>query len=437
MMKFGLRLAILLSLLAAPTLFAQPQERPEKWAVVIPTSEAGDLTKAPVDPSISFTTLGDKTVILGGESLLGKLSGKHPDHSPVGFRKGEEALLFSTRAPALRQMSISGARLILKVQGMRVFLADETAKMGLTAKISPFTKLEALPANTVVLTPSRSPGKKRQGDLISPLLDRLDIEAFKADVKALSDLKTRYTYSKGADAALVYCEKKFQELGLKTRRQSFTSNGTSRDNLEAVQPGFDQSNSGEVFIIAHLDSTSPNASTLAPGADDNGSGAAGVLALARFMKGLKGRAGVRFILVLGEEQGMLGSKAYVASLSPVELAKLRGAINMDMIAFDAQPPLSAVLETADFNGQMADQMSELAARYTSLTTQISYNWWGSDHVSFLKKNIPSVLTIESEYSDNANYHQVTDTPDHMNNDLALQMLRLNAASICEMAEIER
>jgi len=192
-----------------------------------------------------------------------------------------------------------------------------------------------------------------------------------------------------------------------------------------------------VIVLGHLDSTSPKASTLAPGADDNGSGAAGVLAMARFMKGLKGRATVRFVVVNGEEQGLLGSKAYVNSLTPKELASLRGVLTMDMIAFDAKPPLTAVIETASFNTQMAEQLSNLAASYTTLTSQISYNRWGSDHVPFLKKEIPTVLTIESEYDSNPTYHQVTDTPEKMNRDLAQQILRLNGAALASLADLVR
>ncbi|MBI3038957.1 M28 family peptidase, partial [bacterium] len=87
-------------------------------------------------------------------------------------------------------------------------------------------------------------------------------------------------------------------------------------------------------MVGHLDSISPNPMNLAPGADDDGSGAAGVLALARFSNGLKGRANIRFLITLGEEQGMLGSKAYVSAMTAEEIAKTRNVITMDMIGFD-------------------------------------------------------------------------------------------------------
>ena len=110
---------------------------------------------------------------------------------------------------------------------------------------------------------------------------------------------------------------------------------------------------------------------------------------------------------------------------------------MDMIGFDNTPPLSFMIETASFNRQMAEQFTDVARKYTSMTSQISYNPWGSDHMPFLKKEIPAVLTIESEFDDNPTYHQVTDTPDRVNLDLCAQMLRLNAAVLCEMASAER
>lgn len=414
---------------------AQPgAESAPRWAVVMRSEKAGSLVKTnPAD--LSFTVLGDKTVLIGGESLVKKLGSG--SESPVALRPGEEALLYSTREHAWRQGKFpAGTRPILKIQGMWVLLADETARMGLNARTSPFTQIAPLPVNTVVLTPTRPSGRQAE-DVVSTMLERLDTEAWFNDVKTLADLKTRYTYSQGAKSAIDYCEKVFQELGLQTKRQNFGSQSNPAQNLEAIAPGFDAQNSGEVIVLGHLDSTSPKASTLAPGADDNGSGAAGVLALARFMKGLKGRATVRFVVVNGEEQGLLGSKAYVNALTPKELASLRGVLTMDMIAFDAQPPVSAVIETASFNTAMAEQLSDLAASYTTLTSQISYNPWGSDHVPFLKKEIPTVLTIESEYDSNPTYHQVTDTPEKMNRELASQILRLNAAALANLADLVR
>lgn len=410
----------------------------ERWAVVLPSANAAEILKGIGLGGETFTGLGNETVVMGGSQFVEALKKKGDDFPAVPLRPGEEAWLFATRDPSLKELVFPGVRTVWMGYGFRVLLANETARMGMASKLSDFTTLDPLPANRIVLTPPRPPDPVRaKGDATDVFLERLDRPAFENDLKALVEFKTRYTYSDGAVKALAYCEKVLRDLGMTTRRLPFGSSGTPRENLEAFFPGFDSNNAGEVIVEGHLDCTSPQASTFAPGADDNGSGAAGVLALARFVKGLRARANIRFLLVLGEEQGILGSKAYVAGLKPEELAKIRSVINMDMIGFDKTSPLSVMLETADFNADMAGQMADIAARYTSMSSVTSFHYWGSDHVPFLKKEIPCVLTIESEFDDNPTYHQTTDTFEKVNKDLCAQILRLNAAYLIDSAGIER
>ncbi len=411
---------------------------PERWFGMLPTSKLKDVRSAMTGASVSYTTFGTLTATVGGERLLTWLK-KHPGSGdPIALRPDEKLWLMTTKDPALENVVFPGVRQLWRGFGFRILAADETAQMGLAEKVSSdFTRIEPLPVDVTVLSAPRRPLKRQPDDTMQTLLSRLDREAFATDLKALVDLRTRYTYSEGAKKAVDYCETVMKELGLTTRRLAFKGASAQAENLEGLLPGFDPSNAGEVIIIGHLDSTSQQASTLAPGADDNGSGAAGVLALARFMKGLKGRASVRFLVVLGEEQGILGTKAYVAGLKPEELAKLRGVINMDMIGFDVTPPLSMLIETARFCEPMVEQMQDLAAKYTSLTTSVSWNPWGSDHVPFIKKEIQTVLTIESEFDANPTYHKITDTFEKVNLDLCHQILRLNAATLAELAAVER
>ncbi len=67
-----------------------------------------------------------------------------------------------------------------------------------------------------------------------------------------------------------------------------------------------------VLISAHYDSRGSFGSTRAPGGDDDGSGTTGILNIARTIgaKGIKFLANVELVLFAGEEQGLLGSKAY-------------------------------------------------------------------------------------------------------------------------------
>jgi hypothetical protein len=411
-----------------------------RWAVLLPAEAGQGIVKSHPGSTCRFTQFGDVSVVLCDDSLLPTIGKKHPQATSLALQPGEEAWLLSTKDPAVRDLEFPGVRILLRQFGHRVIIANETARMGLARYLSDFTTLEPLPANTVVVTPIRHPDPPSRRDFQHPIASfaaGLDREAYARDLKALVDFQTRYTYSPKIELALDYCSERFSEIGLTAQRQPFGSSGAPRHNLIAVQPGFDAERAGEVIVIGHLDSTSPQASTLAPGADDNGSGAAGVLALARLFQGTRARATIRYVLVVGEEQGLLGSKAFVAALSQAELANIRTVINLDMIGFDVKPPLSMLIETGSFVKEQAEQMADLAARFTTLATQISYRPFGSDHMPFINKRVPAILTIESEFDSNPTYHKVTDTFDRVNLDLCEQILRLDAIFLAQMAGLER
>ena len=128
--------------------------------------------------------------------------------------------------------------------------------------------------------------------------------------------------------ANTYMIERLARLGLNVT--THTWNASRPPNVIAEKPGLDP-NAGIVIICAHLDSTSGSPSTLAPGADDNGSGSVAVLLAAELLAHYNFDATLRFVLFTGEEQGLYGSAAY-AQL--VQNQDIRGVLNMDMIAWD-------------------------------------------------------------------------------------------------------
>ena len=81
-----------------------------------------------------------------------------------------------------------------------------------------------------------------------------------------------------------------------------------------------------VMVGAHLDSVLEG-----PGVNDNGSGVAAVLEIARLLAASNLTTGARFALWSAEELGTLGSQHYVESLGPAEIDRLEGYINLDML----------------------------------------------------------------------------------------------------------
>jgi Zn-dependent M28 family amino/carboxypeptidase len=74
-------------------------------------------------------------------------------------------------------------------------------------------------------------------------------------------------------------------------------------------------------------------------------------------------------------------------------------------------------------------LKEAAATYTRLSVETSLNPFASDHVPFINKGIPAVLTIEGADNTNSRIHSGNDTIDHVKPDLALEILRMNVAFV--------
>ena len=140
-----------------------------------------------------------------------------------------------------------------------------------------------------------------------------------------------------------------------------------------------------VLLGAHLDSVANG-----PGINDNGSGTALVLEVARQARRLHVRPkhGLRFAFWGAEELGLVGSTSYVNSLSSTARSRIRGVLNLDMvgsrnfarIVYDGngQPPGSNRIESA-FRAYFASR--GLAVEEASLGG-------GSDHAAFARAGIP-------------------------------------------------
>lgn len=402
------------------------------WVHVAPAEKAFELVKKSGQSNVVYSIFGEVAVLQGGDSFSDEAH-KLTDVNSFARRDGEELYLLTSKDPVILHMVFPGVREVWSGFGMKVLLAGETAAVNLLSKNSPFTKVELLPENQVLLTEETicKQINKNQPDAVSNFLQLLDMETFFADLEMMVKCKTRYSYVEGAQTAVEQCQAIFADLDIPVQQVPFMIGSSKVNNLVATIAGSDEKNYGEILIVGHLDSTSENPRFNAPGADDNGSGAAGVIALARMLKksGLKPAATIKFVLFLGEEQGLYGSKAYVKDLTPDQKSKIKAVLNLDMIGFDVVAPLSIMLETNSFNRPMVEKMQELAEKYAEFSIRTSFNAWGSDHAPFLQQRIPAVLTIESEYSSNPNYHKTTDLIESINPDLCTNILRLNAATM--------
>lgn len=258
-------------------------------------------------------------------------------------------------------------------------------------------------------------------------------------IQKLESFKTRYSYTDGYTKSAEWAAGEFRKMGLEVKFHEYSDGGKKQVNVVA-QRSF--AGRDKFYIICgHLDSTSPKPQTDAPGADDNASGSAGVLEAANVLSKTPHAGRFRFVLFAGEEVGLKGSGAYVKDLKASgDIERVLGAVNFDMIGFDKTPPLSALFETYEnHKGFIANFIAAAGAQADEskkLKIGVSYRPWGSDHMPFLKAQVPCFLFIEDEFEANPNYHQVTDRFADINIALSTEFVRVTAAALLNMIAAE-
>jgi hypothetical protein len=270
---------------------------------------------------------------------------------------------------------------------------------------------------------------------IQTLVDSVDGNRWFGDIQTLASWN-RNSRQPGNTTARDWLVSQFQALpGMTVTTQSFSVPGSpsvTSYNVIATLMGTTRPNDWYV-VGGHFDSTSQSTSVAAPGAEDNGSGTAGVLEMARIFSAHPPEATVLFICYSGEEQGLYGSLAHASSLvSSGDSAKFRAAIIMDMIGYTGDADKDCLLETGSIGQFLIDTLSASAAQYTTLRIVTSLNPFGSDHVPYLNRGMPALLTIENDWDTYPNYHRTTDTPENITIDMGVQTLRMNVGALAMM-----
>jgi hypothetical protein len=224
-------------------------------------------------------------------------------------------------------------------------------------------------------------------------------------------------------------------------------------NVVGVLPGSDPT-AGCYVICAHYDATGVRtpgwnwATDPAPGADDNGTGAALVLETARVLAGQTFPWSIRFVEFSGEELGLLGSRAFAEAMADSQQAVL-GVLNFDMFGCNG---LVDRIEVATNPGSrwLAELMASAAEQYgLNLRVDILEDDAArlSDHASFWARGYDAILAIENYlptdastagvrqglYRVNRQYHTVLDVPDSITWSMVHKTTQLAVATLAQFA----
>ena len=180
-----------------------------------------------------------------------------------------------------------------------------------------------------------------------------------------------------------------------------------------------------VVVSAHLDSTTPRKpGEVYNGADDDASGCAGVIEVARVVAAHPLRRSVIFALFTGEEAAIAGSRHFV-SRCPVPLEKIVADVDMDMIGRTDEASQADrahyALDSDRITPELARLVREVNERTVRWPLKYENESGNSDNLAFHFKGVPGVSFYSGHHSD---VNKPTDDPEKLDYDKAEKIARL-------------
>ncbi|MEQ8785811.1 MAG: M28 family peptidase [Pirellulaceae bacterium] len=304
------------------------------------------------------------------------------------------------------------------------------------------------------------PGESFHGEL--PPLENPQVElraSLEADVEHLATAigeRNLAHYPQLLEAA-DYLEGRLREFGYKVQRQTFKVNGTDCDNLEVEIKG--QKSPDEIVIVgAHYD-TAPGT----PGANDNASGMAALLAIAERMRDARPACTLRFVAFTNEEPPYfqtpdMGSWVY-ARRCRQRGENIVAALSLETIGYYRDepgsqvypPPLSAFYPSeGDFiavvgnvgSRPLVHRVVDVFRRHAKFPSEggavpgdISGVGW-SDHWSFWQEGYQGVMITDTAPFRYPYYHRPQDTPDKLEFDRMTRVVEGLIPVVADLAGVE-
>lgn len=263
------------------------------------------------------------------------------------------------------------------------------------------------------------------------LRDHVEFLAYEIGPRSFRDYKA-------LERSAAYIEETFTRYGCgSVRREPFVFRGHTYFNVVCEVRGRENDDGGDMYLVgAHYDTV-----VQSPGADDNASGVAGVLEMARLAAASPWRHSVRFEAFCLEESpafrtSRMGSMVSARAMREARVP-LRGMVSLEMIGYYDDRMGSQFYPFPAFelfypkHGAFIAFVGNLASRRftkdvklgfmkNSSLKVVSFNSTSmvpgvdfSDHRSFWKNGFPAFMVTDTAFYRNPNYHRRSDTPDSL------------------------
>ncbi|MCX4803509.1 M28 family metallopeptidase [Streptomyces sp. NPDC058682] len=276
----------------------------------------------------------------------------------------------------------------------------------------------------------------QKNEFTTTLVESVSADELRDSVEALAALHTRHTFSPLIGQAAEEIVGRFEAAGYTdVVRRTWTNAGHSADNVICTKPGT-AAGRPVIIVCAHYDSRMAdlnNTTARAPGADDNGSGVAAVLEIARLLAPVALSSTLQFVAFSGEEQGLWGATEYAAELHATD-GEVYRVVNLDMVG---RPPVDgSVTVERDLGNAVPDNdaaskafaavMAQAAADHTALPVMLG-PIFASDYMPFEAHGDVTIGAYEGE--GNPHYHETSDTPDTLDYGYLADVTKMTLATL--------
>lgn len=271
----------------------------------------------------------------------------------------------------------------------------------------------------------------RPDTLIQRITGRISADSVRAHVARLCAARTRWSPTDSCRSAERQLAAYFRSLGYDSvYLQPYPQAGDTWHNVVATKVG--TRNPDRLLIIGgHMDAISERPETLAPGAEDNASGASMAIEAARVLADVDLDQTVIFIAFTGEEQGLFGSDAHARSLR-ADSADVLAMLNFDMVAWPGGAWGVRLVGLATTR-RLCELQARMAALYTPLATSLSYRSFPSDSRSYEQQGYPATSGYEYGSIPYPNYHNSGDTLGNLDPALAADVCKMATATLVHIA----
>jgi len=292
-------------------------------------------------------------------------------------------------------------------------------------RVADITRTKLYFKNEITSNPSRTLNDPEITDIISAV-NQDSVTYF---IQSLQNFQTRFLLAENRDSVSNWIKSEFVRFGFTdVVLDSFLYQNTWQKNVVATLPGSTMPERVFVYGGHHDSYSSGNPLTFAPGADDNASGTAAILEMARVMKfkNYQPECTIKFVTFAAEEYGLWGSKHFSDNAYNTGM-DIKLMINHDMIShkLSGTPPLVDINYYTGSDG-FAGLAITSVINYSNLSpTNGTPNSSGSDSYSFWQKGYNTVYFEEHDFS--PFYHSPQDIISNNNMNFCSEVIKASGA----------